>query len=155
MSALRAAPSHVMASSGTLQPVLLVDDNPVTAATSETLLASAGYQVASEPRGDAVLRLVRTMYMRMVVTELYVPCAEGPCVATILGGERRRYPRLRVVVLTGHNQPKDRAWAMATRCDVILAKGAAASGLVREVRRLDDYSAAVRASAYALIDLPS
>jgi CheY-like chemotaxis protein len=138
-----------------MQPVLLVDDDPVTAAANETLLARAGYQVAAESRGDAVLRLVRTMFMRMVVSELYVPCAEGPCVATVLGGERQRYPRLRVVVLTGHYLPKDRAWAMAARCDVILAKGAAASGLVREVRRLDDYSASIRPPAYAMLDLPS
>jgi CheY-like chemotaxis protein len=142
-------------SSGSLQPVLLVDDDPVTALANEALLASAGYQVAREARGDAVLRLVRTMFMRMVVSELYVPCSEGPCVATILGGERQRYPRLRIVVLTGHYRPQDRAWAMASRCDVILAKGAAASGLVREVRRLDDYAASLPASAHSIIDLPS
>lgn len=124
----------------TLQPVLLVDDDPTAAATTEAILTRAGYAVASESRGDAVLKLVRTMFMRLVVTELYVPCSEGRCVATVLHGERRARPRLRVIVYTRHRSPEDQAWALATGCDAIIAKTAPPAALVREVRRLDDYS---------------
>ncbi len=132
----------------TFQPVLLVDDLVAGAASAEVLLAAAGYQVATESRGDAVLRLVRTMYMRMVVTELHVPCGEGTCVATILRGERRRYPRLRVIALTRHCDVGDHAWMLAAGCDVVIAKLDESALLVREVRRLDDYSIPV-------ISLPS
>jgi CheY-like chemotaxis protein len=75
--------------------------------------------------------------MRLVVSELYIPCAEGRCVVTALKSDRLRLPRLRVLVHSRHTAPADDAWALAAGCDALLHKPASARALEREVRRLD------------------
>ena len=118
-------------------PVLVVDDDPAGATTTLGWLAGAGYPTAAESAGDAVLRLVRASLMRLVVSELYVPCAEGACVVTALKLDRTRLPRLRVLVHSRHTAPTDDAWALAAGCDAVLHKPGSARALAREVRRLD------------------
>jgi CheY-like chemotaxis protein len=118
-------------------PVLVIDDDEAGATTTLGRLAAAGYPTAAEANGDAVLRLVRAELMRLVVSELYIPCAEGRCVVTALKLDRARLPRLRVLVHTRHTTPSDDAWALAAGCDGVLHKPGSAQALVREVRRLD------------------
>ena len=118
-------------------PPVLVIDNRAGAAATLAWLAGAGYPTAAEADGDAVLRLVRSEAMRLVVSELYVPCAQGPCVVTALKQDRARLPRLRVLVHSRHTSPADDAWALAAGCDAVLHKPGSAAALVREVRRLD------------------
>jgi CheY-like chemotaxis protein len=130
-------------------PVLVIDDEPEGATTTLGRLAESGYMTRSEADGDAVLRLVRTEAMRLVVSELYIPCAEGPCVVTALKQERTRLPRLRVLVHTRHTTPADDAWALAAGCDGVLHKPGSARALVREVRRLEGVDAREPGSAGA------
>lgn len=118
-------------------PVLVVDDDPAGAATTLGWLAGAGYPTAAERDGDAVLRLVRAELMRLVVSELYIPCAEGPCLVTALKRERARLPRLRVLVHSRHTAAADDVWALAAGGDAVLHKPASTDALVREVRRLE------------------
>jgi len=118
-------------------PILLVDDVPVEAADSRAVLEGGGYEVAAESDGNVVLRLVRASLMRCVVSELHIVCAEGPCVVRILKGDRRRLPRLRVLVYTRHTSAADLEWALDTGSDAILYKPAVSGILLREVRRLD------------------
>lgn len=118
-------------------PVLVIDDVPAEAATTLDRLALAGYPTAVEADGDAVLRLVRAEAIRLVVSELHIPCAEGPCVVTALKQERTRLPRLRVLVHSRRTAPDDDAWALAAGADGVLHKPAPADALLREVRRLE------------------
>ena len=117
--------------------MLVVDDDPLGAAATLAWIAGARYSTAAEVDGDAVLRLARAEVLRLVVAELYVPCAEGPCVVTALLRDRTRLPRRRVLVHTRHTAAADDAWALAAGCDAVLHKPATADALVREVRRLD------------------
>lgn len=117
--------------------VLVVDDVPADARRSRSILEAAGYEVAVEADGDAVLRLVCATAVRCVVSELHILCAEGPCVVTVIKGDRRRLPRLHVLVHTRHRGEADRAWALATGSDAVLLKPAGPDVLLREVRRLD------------------
>ena len=123
-------------------PVLVIDDDPGGAASTLARLADGGYPTAAQPDGDAVLRLVRSEAMRLVVSELYIPCAEGACVVTALKQERARLPRLRVLAHSRHTTPADDAWALAAGCDAVLHKPGSADALLREVRRLDGGGAA-------------
>lgn len=120
------------------QPLLLVDADPVAAAASEALLMQNGYDVAREARGDVVLQLVRTLYMRLVVTELRVPCVAGPCVATVLAGMRSRFPRLRIVILTRRRTAADRAWAIAAGADAIVDDLSPAPPLLHALARFGE-----------------
>ena len=119
-------------------PVLIVDDDSAAAVATQRTLAAGGYAVAAEPVGDAVLRLVRASLVRLVVAELYIPCAEGPCVVAAIKGDRTRLPRLRVLVYTRHAAPADLAWALGAGADAVVPKPARDDVLLREVGRLLD-----------------
>ena len=117
-------------------PILIIDDQPEAATETGALLAAQGYALAVEASGDAVLRLVRSRLLRLVVSELYIPCAEGRCVVGALKNDRHRLPRLRVLVLTRHTTPADFEWALDAGADAVLVKPARAAVLLREVGRL-------------------
>jgi CheY-like chemotaxis protein len=121
----------------TAPPVLVVDDDRSGAASAEAALRAGGYDVVAEAGGDEVLRLVRSSLMRLVVSELYVPCAEGGCVVTALKQDRSRLPRLRVLVHTRHTSPADLDGALDAGGDGVVPKPARDGILLREVQRLD------------------
>ena len=118
-------------------PILVVDDDRAGESTTIAWLAQAGYAAAAEADGDAVLRVVRAQMTRVVITELHIPCAEGPCVIAALKQERLRLPRLCVLAYTRFTSPADDAWALAAGADAVLHKPGTTEALLREVRRLD------------------
>ena len=118
-------------------PVLVVDEDAAASVATLAALAGGGYRGAGEADGDAALRHVRAALVRLVVSELYVACAEGPCVVTVLKGERDRLPRVQVLIYTRHEREADVEWALATGCDALVLKSSAAGVLLREVGRLD------------------
>ena len=118
-------------------PIVVVDDEPAGASSTVATLEIGGYPSVAEADGDSVLRLVRTALTHVVVSELYVTCAEGLCVVTALKQDRARLPRIRVLVYTRHTSEEDTAWALAAGCDALVPKPAGPSVLLREVRRLE------------------
>ena len=124
-------------------PVLVVDDDPAGAATTMAALVGGGYRVVAEASGDAVLRLVRASHVSVVVSQLYIPCAEGRSVVAALKRERARLPRLRVLVHTRHTAPMDIVGALDAGADAIVPKPARSGILLREVRRLQGLVSAV------------
>ena len=118
--------------------VLVVDDDPAGSAASQATLAGGGYAVRAEAAGDAALLLVRASLVQLVVSELHVVCAEGPCVVAVIKGDRARLPRLRVLVHTRHHSPADLAWALGAGADAVVPKPAPEGVLLREVGRLLD-----------------
>lgn len=118
--------------------VLVVDDDLASGSATLATIAGAGFSVATESGGDAALRLVRALLVQLVVSELYIPCAEGPCVVAALKKERSRLPRLRVLVHTRHTATADLEWALGAGADAVVSKRARRGVLLREVRRLLD-----------------
>ncbi len=125
-------------------PVLVVDDDASAELLTLALLADGGYDGSGEADGDAALRHVRASLVRLVVSELYIACAEGPCIVTALKADRTHLPRLRVLVYTQHDTDADLEWAFATGCDGLVRKSAAADIFLREVGRLDGLARASR-----------
>jgi CheY-like chemotaxis protein len=121
-------------------PVLVIDDEASGSTATMALLAASGYPTTAESDGDAVLRLVRTEVMRLVVSELYIPCAEGRCIIAALKRDRTRLPRLRVLAYSRHATTADDEWALAAGSDAVLHKPAPDNLLLREVDRLDGRS---------------
>lgn len=119
-----------------IAPVVVVDDDLAGVTTTRDSLAGGGYAVGVETDGDAVLRHVRASLTRLVVAELYVPCAEGDCLVAALKAERTRIPRLRVLVHTRHTAPADLEWALGAGADAVVPKPARAGVLLQEVGRL-------------------
>ena len=122
---------------GPVPPIVVVDDLADHRAATSAMLREDGYPTLSEHDGDTVLRLVRARLVRLVVSELYVPCSEGRCVVTSLKQDRQRLPQFRVLVYTRHTAERDVAWALDAGCDGMVAKAAGPAELLREVRRLD------------------
>jgi CheY-like chemotaxis protein len=118
-------------------PILVVDDLPTHATATAGTLRTDGYPILVEHHGDAVLARVRAQLVRLVVSELYIPCSEGRCVVTALKQDRARLPQLRVLVHTRHDAEADRTWALDAGADGVVPKTAPAAVLLREVRRLD------------------
>lgn len=117
-------------------PIVIADDDAGTSAATTASLFARGHSAIVEANGDEVLRRVHGSLTRLVVAELYIPCAEGRCVVTALKKDRSRLPRLRVLVHTRHMRPVDIEWALASGADTIVNKGAAPEVLVLEVERL-------------------
>jgi DNA-binding NarL/FixJ family response regulator len=122
-------------------PILVVDDDPAGSAETIATLGAEGFAAVAESGGDAALRRARHSLTHVVVCELYVPCAEGPCLVRVLKGERARLPRLLVLVHTRHTSESDTKWALAAGCDAVVPKGVPGGALVREVRRLEGFAA--------------
>jgi CheY-like chemotaxis protein len=123
-------------------PVLVVDDDVAARLATLAVLADGGYDGLGEAGGDAALRHINASLVRLVVSELHIPCAEGPCIVAVLKGERTRLPHLRVLVYTRHDTDADLEWAFATGCDALVRKSAAAELFLREVGRLDGRASA-------------
>jgi len=116
--------------------VLVVDDDPASEALTRATIGGGGYAVAAESAGDEALRLVHTLLVRLVVSELYIPCTEGRCVVAALKQDRSRLPHLRVLVYTRHGATDDLEWALGVGADAVVPKHARGGVLLREVRRL-------------------
>ena len=117
-------------------PIIVADDDQSTAVATTQSLSARGYRALAESDGDEVLRRVHGSLTRLVVAELYIPCAQGRCIVTVLKQDRARLPRLRVLVHTRHTLPVDVEWALASGADTIVHKSAAPDVLVLEVERL-------------------
>ena len=123
-----------------LPPVLVVDDNPAESAVTLAALGAGGFAALAESEGDCALHRARGSITYVMVSELYVPCAEGDCIVRLLKSDRARLPRLLILVHTRHATDLDREWALAAGCDAIVPKGASAAVLVREIRRLEGFA---------------
>lgn len=129
------------ASASARPPILVVDDNAGESAATLAALDAGGFAGVAELEGDAALRHARHSLTHVLVSELYVPCAEGSCVVRVLKGDRARLPRLQILVHTRHTTQSDTEWALAAGCDAVVPKGASTGVLVREVRRLEGFAA--------------
>lgn len=130
--------SPVLASA--LPPVLVVDDNVAESAVTLASLGAGGFAALAEPDGDCALQRARGSLTQVLVSELYVPCAEGDCIVRVLKSDRARLPRVLILVHTRHTTALDREWALAAGCDAVVPKGASAAVLVREIRRLAGFA---------------
>ena len=62
-----------------LPPVFVIDDNPAESAVTLVNLGAVGFAAVAESEGDDVLQRARRSLTHVLVSELYVPCAEGDC----------------------------------------------------------------------------
>jgi CheY-like chemotaxis protein len=121
-------------------PVLVLDDDADERADTMALLTDDGWTAVAESDGDSALRYTRTSLTLLLVSELYIPCAEGLCIVAVLKGDRSRLPRLQILVHTRHTEDPDIEWALAAGCDAIVHKSAAPGVLAREVHRLESFA---------------
>lgn len=121
--------------------VLVVDDDPDTAASWCELLRVWGFQVDVALDGHDALRLARERPPDAVLLDLGLPGLDGYEVARRLRDRHGREPL--VVALSGRAQPLDRVASADAGCDLHLAKPADPEQVRRALMGLrDDLSSA-------------
>jgi two-component system CheB/CheR fusion protein len=101
--------------------ILLVEDEPATAAVAALLLRLLGHQVAVAPDGYAALRLAEACPPDVVLLDLALPGMGGHELAGLLRRQFRS-PRPFLVALTGYGQEDDFRRSRAAGIDLHLVK---------------------------------
>jgi DNA-binding response OmpR family regulator len=84
--------------------VLLVDDEVEFASTLAERLALRGIQARTAYDGDEALRLIDEEVPQVVVLDLMMPGLGGK---EVLSRIKKLYPRIQVILLTGHGSTRD------------------------------------------------
>lgn len=110
--------------------VVVLDDDAHVRAFAVRVLESAGHRVHSAPSGTALLQASDTPAPDVVVTDIFMPDADG---FEVLRHLRRTHPGVPVVVMSGGHGESMLAVARAMRAAAILVKPFGASALVEAV----------------------
>ena len=78
--------------------ILVIDDEEIVRATLRLALESVGHQVLEAGNGDDGLRLLDANRIDLTITDIIMPDKEG--IETIIE-IRRRFPRVKVIALSG------------------------------------------------------
>ena len=120
-----------------LNRVLIVDDDPAIRRDVSALLDLDEYGLLEAADGQAALEVVRDERPDLVILDLTMPRLDGLGTCQAL----RSDPELagtRVLVLTGRDQPDDRAAARDAGADAYLVKPFSSLALLDAVKRLTD-----------------
>jgi CheY-like chemotaxis protein len=120
-----------------LNRVLIVDDDPAIRRVVSALLDLDEYGLLEAADGQAALEVVRDERPDLVILDLTMPRLDGLRACAAL----RSDPELagtRVLVLTGRDQPHDRAAARDAGADAYLVKPFSSLALLDAVKRLTD-----------------
>jgi DNA-binding response OmpR family regulator len=120
-----------------LNRVLIVDDDPAIRRVVSALLDLDEYGLLEAADGQAALEMVRDERPDLVILDLTMPRLDGLGTCQAL----RSDPELagtRVLVLTGRDQPDDRAAAHDAGADAYLVKPFSSLALLDAVKRLTD-----------------
>jgi CheY-like chemotaxis protein len=112
--------------------VLVVDDEPGVRSFFADVLRSAGYQVEEAGDGERALAAVETAPFDLVVTDLVMPNQEG--IETIMA-LRGRYPRLKIIAVSGAFGGNMLTTAEALGADETLMKPVSPERLLETVRQ--------------------
>jgi two-component system response regulator MprA len=115
--------------------VLVVDDDPATRRVVCALLGLDEYGLLEAPDGLAALELVRVERPDLVILDLTMPRLDGLRACQALRADPEP-AATRVLVLTGRDQPDDRAAARDAGADAYLVKPFSSLQLLAAVRRL-------------------
>src|SRR5829696_8180330 len=120
-----------------LNRVLIVDDDPAIRRVVSALLDLDEYGLLEAADGQAALEVVKVERPDLVILDLTMPRLDGLRACQAL----RSDPELagtRVLVLTGRDQPDDRAAARDAGADAYLVKPFSSLALLDAVKRLTD-----------------
>jgi DNA-binding response OmpR family regulator len=114
--------------------VLLVDDDPDIRTLMHTFLHRAGYRVVTAADGNEALAVAEREAPDVVVVDMLMPHKSGLLVLEKLKVRKDAGPRF--IMITGHDGPRHRAYALQLGADDFLRKPFAMEQLLASVRRL-------------------
>ena len=100
--------------------IVVVEDQPDSLKLLSTLLTLKGHQVIGLPNGDRVAEVARTQTPALILLDIQLPGRDGYAVLEELKALAER--PWKVVALTAHAMPEDRARALAAGFDGYITK---------------------------------
>jgi CheY-like chemotaxis protein len=113
--------------------IVVVEDQPDSLKLLSTLLTLKGHQVIGLPNGDRVAEVARTQTPALILLDIQLPGRDGYAVLEELKGLPGR--SWKVVALTAHAMPEDRARAAAAGFDGYITKPIDVRTFPQEVAR--------------------
>jgi signal transduction histidine kinase len=110
--------------------VLIVDDNVDAAELLQTLLSTAGHQVATVHAPLEALELIAKLAPEVAVLDIGLPVMDGYELGARI---RHQAPSCRLIALTGYGQTEDRTRSAAAGFDAHLVKPVDISDLLAEI----------------------
>jgi two-component system response regulator MprA len=112
-----------MTTKASAERILIVDDDADTRESLKVLLETAGYEVEVAPNGSRALRLQHSRPADAVVTDIFMPVADG--IETIRG-LRTEFPDVRIIAVSAGGRSVGNetylAVALAAGADAVLRK---------------------------------
>jgi len=121
--------------------IILVDDNPDHRLALKMALELAGYRVREAVHGGEALRLQRERAAAFLITDIFMPEADGFEVIAAFRGE---FPQTRIIAVSGGGQRAKRDYLEAATLmgvDAALHKPFEIQKLLDTLRTLGDYAA--------------
>ena len=115
--------------------ILLADPDPEIRAMLQRGLDLMGYVVLEVESGDAAMALMLRTEIALLLTELYVPTGDTPCLVSAV----RRIPalrRMKVLVYSAFATAEDREYALSAGADAYLTKPTRVGQLLQVAGRL-------------------
>ena len=113
--------------------IVVVEDQPDSLKLLSTLLTLKGHQVIGLPNGDRVAEIARTQAPALILLDIQLPGRDGYEVLEELKALAER--PWKVVALTAHAMPEDRARAEAAGFDGYITKPIDVRTFPQEVAR--------------------
>jgi signal transduction histidine kinase len=115
------------------ETVLVVEDEPALRDLVADILGEAGYRVVLMTAADVVARRLETDRIDLVVSDVVMPDASGPEVATAV---RSRYPRVQVLYISGYPNEVLARHGIDPASVVLVAKPFSTQALLTKVREV-------------------
>jgi CheY-like chemotaxis protein len=118
--------------------VLFVDDSMAFLETFSGLcsvLANQTWEINSAPSADRALALLQQNLMDLVVLDIGIPMVDG---IQLLGIINRRYPGMKIAVMTGRPTEANRAACLASGAELFIEKPVSADGIKMVFNMLND-----------------
>ena len=104
-----------------LEPILIVDDNPQNLKLAKVILAAEGYEVKTAIDAEDALRILESFTPRLILMDLQLPRMDGLELTRRLKADPARREII-VIALTAYAMKGDERKAFAAGCDDYMSK---------------------------------